>query len=259
MRETASYSDKNGYIRSIGRAARILDFVAREASGCTAKEISLGLGVPLPTAYHLLGTLVTEGLLTKSGDRRYVLGPQVGFLAQAFRAQAAIPQHLIDRVHALADASAETAYLSTWRHGEAALLAIVEGSQAVRVAGLHLGYSGASHTRASGKVLLAFAAPGTLEAYLRSHAEFTGADGEHRAAELRAELELVRRRGYGLDEEQFAEGVGCIAAPVTGSAMAIGISAPIQRYRRDHARLLEQVRSVCDDATTPLAAAREAV
>jgi IclR family acetate operon transcriptional repressor len=258
MRERISDSDK-GQIRSVSRAAQILKFIALEPTGRTAKEIASGAGMPLATAYHLLGTLVAEGLLTKSGSRRYLLGHKVGFLGDAFRSQFALPQDLVERVHELAARTAETAYLSGWRNGEAVVVSIVEGRQAVRVAGIHLGFSGGSHMRASGKVLLAFSSPETLEAYVRAHAVGAGTgDSDGPTERLRAELELVRARGYAVDEEAFAEGVGCIAAPVADGSIAIGISAPIERYRRNHASLLDAVRSVCDATVTPLRRTAEA-
>lgn len=259
IRESISDNDKTE-IRSVSRAARILEFVALQPMGRTAKEIGLGLTLPLPTAYHLLGTLVAEGLLMKSTSRRYLLGHKIGFLGDALRNQFAPPEDLLERLHTLADLTAETAYLSGWRNGEALVLAIVEGRQAVRVAGIHLGFSAESHTRASGKVLLAFGAPGTLEAYVRAHYAAGGtAGGDEPVQRLRTELEAVRARGYGVDEEAFAEGVGCIAAPVANGSIAIGISAPIERYRRNHSSLLDAIRTVCEPTVTSVRGAAEAI
>ena len=124
-----------------------------------ASQIADELDVPLPTVFHLLSTLTDVGLLDKLDDRRYQLGPKVGLLAEAFAAQVSAPEHLLTRLREMADRTGETAYLSAWRRGDAVLLSIVEGRRAVRVSGLHLGYSGATHARASGKVLLAFGGP----------------------------------------------------------------------------------------------------
>jgi IclR family acetate operon transcriptional repressor len=113
----------------------------------------------------------------------------------------------------------------------------------VRVSGLHLGYSGAAHVRASGKVLLAYGRPGTLDDYLRTHA--IGAPG------LRAEIEQARRMGYAVDEEEFAEGVACIAAPVADGTMAVGISVPVERYRSLRQELIDVVVAVAGSAAAP--------
>jgi DNA-binding IclR family transcriptional regulator len=229
----------------VARAASILRRVALERNGSTAKEIAAGAGLPLPTAYHLLATLTDEGLLAKD-DRRYRLGPGVGVLAEAFRAHVSAPATLMEHVRDLAEVTGDTAYLSAWRDNDALVLSIADGHRAVRVAGLHPGYSGGAHVRASGKVLLAFGPPGTLAAYLRTH------DLQGRAPDaLEAELQLVRGRGYALDEEQFADGVACIAAPVADGGMAIGISTPAQRFREQRRELIEAVRAVAARGASP--------
>jgi DNA-binding IclR family transcriptional regulator len=228
-------------VRSVRRAAGLLEQVALHPGGLTASAAARAVAIPLPTAYHLLSTLADAGLVAKDERRRYRLGPKVGLLAEAFLGQVSAPDYLVERLGDLADRTGETAYLSAWRGDDAVLLHIVEGRRAVRVSGLHLGYSGKAHARASGKVLLAFGRPGTLQGYLRSH-DLPG---------LREEVERVRRLGYGIDEEEFAEGVACIAAPVADGTMAIGISAPIERYRRLRAELTAAVVAVARTAAAP--------
>ncbi|MFL6041954.1 MAG: IclR family transcriptional regulator [Gaiellales bacterium] len=239
-------------IQSVRRAAAALEVVARASGGVRAAEMAAALEVPLPTAYHLLNTLTEEGLLTKLDDRRYQLGPRVGVLAEAFAAQISAPEHLVARLRELSDRTGETSYLSAWRRGDSVLLSIIEGRQAVRVSGLHLGYSGLTHARASGKVLLAYGPPGTIEAYLQSHAMETPTrrtvnDG----GALQAEAARTRAAGYAVDEEEFAEGVSCVAAPVADGSMAIGISAPSERFRERRAELIDTVVEIASMTMIP--------
>jgi len=70
-------------IRSVGRSARALLLVADSAAGCSATEVATRLGLAVPTAFHLLNTLVDEGLLAKE-RRRYFLGPAAGRIADGF-------------------------------------------------------------------------------------------------------------------------------------------------------------------------------
>jgi DNA-binding IclR family transcriptional regulator len=236
----------------VRRAAVVLEVVARSNGGVRATQVAAELQVPLPTAYHLLNTLTQEGLLTKMDDRRYQLGPKVGLLAEAFAAQISAPEHLVIRLRELSDRTGETAYLSAWRRGDAVLLSIIEGRRAVRVSGLHLGYSGLAHARASGKVLLAYGRPGTIEAYLRSHAMETPTERTVTdAGALQAEAARTRAAGYAVDEEEFAEGVSCVAAPVADGSMAIGISAPAERFRERRVELITTVVEVASTTMTP--------
>jgi len=68
----------------------------------------------------------------------------------------------------LAERTGETAYVSGWMHDDVIVLSTVEGSQAVRVAGLHRGSQGGAHARASGKLLLSYASPEVVENYLKA-------------------------------------------------------------------------------------------
>jgi IclR family acetate operon transcriptional repressor len=241
-------------IRSVSRAAGVLELVARDGrgGGMRAAEIATSLGMPLPTAYHVLSTLADEGLLTKTDDRRYQLGPKVGLLAEAFAAQISAPELLVGRLRELSDRTGETAYLSAWRRGDAVLISIIDGKRTVRVAGVHLGYSGLAHARASGKVLLAYGRPGTLEEYLRRHSmelqtERTVTD----ARALEAEIVRTRAAGYAIDEGEFAEGVSCVAAPVGDGTMAMGISAPSERFRAVRDELIAAVLDVTSSTVVP--------
>ncbi len=234
-------------IQSVARAARLLLFVADGVDGRTAKACSDALGLPLATTHHLLATLVVEGLLSKDGKRRYILGPKVGMLADAFEHQMLPPEYLLEPLRQLADTTAETAHLCAWRHGEVVALASVEGSQAVRVASVHTGLAGFAHARASGKVLLALSSKSARDAYLARHSLERLTDRTITGrSELDAELENVRQQGYAIDDEEFAPGVACVAAPIAVGSSVIGaysVSAPLARFRERRRWLIEAVRT----------------
>jgi DNA-binding IclR family transcriptional regulator len=245
-------------IRSAARVSRILAHVARQPAGSTAKEIATALELPLPTAYHLLGTLVGEGLLAKNGQRRYQLGPVVGAIGDAYARQFTPPDYLVEPLYKLAAATGETAYVAMWRDGRIAVLASVEGRNAVRVSGLHLGFAETAHARASGKVLLAFARDPVRDSYLRTNPLVAvTARTIVEPDEFRLELERTRLRGYAVDEEEFREGVACAAAPVLDDGYAVAaysISAPSERFRRHREELIDHVvaatRSAGGESTT---------
>lgn len=235
-------------IQSAARAARILLFVAESQDGRTAVEVAERLDVSVPTAHHLLNTLVAEGFLVKESSRRFFLGPEIGALSDAFLRQMDSPEYLRDALKRLAEDTDETAYLSGWRNEEIVVLASVEGSHTVRVAGLHSGTRGFAHARASGKLLLAHIDDSALSTYLARNPlqPRTGRTIVSESA-LRADLEEIRRRGYSLDEEEFSEGVACVSAPVTNGetiVAALTLSAPAERFRQQRSNLIDAVVSV---------------
>jgi DNA-binding IclR family transcriptional regulator len=231
-------------IRSISRAFDVLLYVATEPEERrTATLIAQALGMSVPTTYHVLNTLLDERVLAKDAQRRYHLGSTVGALAQAFHQQNTPPEQLMAPLRWLAQETGESTYLSGWRHGEVVVLASLEGRHAVRVHELQQGFGGAAHARASGKLLLAHAEPAQVDAFLSAHPlqAITSRTVTSKDA-LLAEFVRIRRRGYALDEEEFKEGVACVAAPAYDRGVLVGVytvSAPVGRYRATRKVLIE--------------------
>jgi IclR family acetate operon transcriptional repressor len=243
-------------IRSVRRAMRLLFEIAERADGATATELAHALDIPVPTAYHLLNTLVVDGMLARDPRRRYVLGPRVGALTDAVACNLAVPHFLADPLRALAQDTGETAYLTAWRRREITVLDCVEGARAVKVSGLHPGFYAHAHARAGGKLLLAHAPGAVREDYLSRHplVAVTGATIVD-PARFAEELARIRRRGFAVDVEEFAEGVGCLAVPVTeggGVLAAYTLSAPLVRFEHSFEELrrsaLRSARSVAAHA-----------
>ena len=239
-------------IRSVARASRILVHLGGQSDGGTAGQIAAAVGLPLPTAYHLLGTLVSERLLIKDSRRRYRLGPAIGAISDAFVRQFSPPEYLVGPLHQLADETGETGYVCAWTHDRITVLASVEGQNAVRVSDIHLGYMETAHARAAGKLLLAFAPEELRTAYLRAN-PLTAVTPRTivQADEFELELERTRLRGYAVDEEEFREGVACVSAPVLDGGTPIAaysISAPVDRFRQRRDELIAYTIRISESA-----------
>jgi DNA-binding IclR family transcriptional regulator len=66
-------------VRSLQRGLQILNMVATKGP-LHVKPIARSIGVSLPTAYHLVRTLVHAGYLSRLDDGTYVLGEQLSEL-----------------------------------------------------------------------------------------------------------------------------------------------------------------------------------
>ena len=240
-------------IRSVAKAVQILLSVAEAPEGATAKETADGLGLPVATAYHLLDTLVTEGMLVKDSRRRYHLGPRIGVLSDAFLRHPSPPEYLLAPLRRLADETGATAYLSGWQRDDAVVLATVEGNHAVRVKGLHVGFSGHAHARGAGKVFLAFARPQVRDRYLDAHPLVARTPNTITdRASLEQELASIRERGVSFDVEEFRLGVSGCSAPVLVGDVAIAaytVSVPSERFAANRDALIAAVRAAAASAT----------
>jgi IclR family acetate operon transcriptional repressor len=193
----------------------MLLWLAERAEGATAKEVAFANRVALATTYRILNTLLEQGLLAKDERRRYVLGQATTNLVHAYLRGAAVSEGMVARLRELASRTGAAAYLADWGEREMRTLASVEGADLSRLADIASGPLRDAHARASGKLLLAYAPPELRDQYLAAHprrrlTQATRCD----SAALDRELQRIRRQGYAHDDQEYAEGVSCVAAPV---------------------------------------------
>ncbi|GAA4550246.1 IclR family transcriptional regulator [Pseudonocardia xishanensis] len=243
---------KGTRIQSVSRAARLLRLVARlPEEERSATRFAEELGTSVPTAYHLLNTLVDAGLLARDERKTYMFGVAMDVLSAAHARQSSPPPELVAPLRGIITATGETAYFSAWRNGEPVVLAQLSGTHAVQVANLRTGYGGAANARASGKVLLAFTTTEERERYLAMHplepaTPHTIVDPD----DFRKELARVAREGYSTEIEEFSEGVACVAVPVWSDTVLLGcytISAPVERFSSRRDTYLDALRAATSE------------
>jgi IclR family transcriptional regulator, acetate operon repressor len=239
-------------IRSVGKAVSILVWLAGQPDPRSAKQIATALGLPIATAYHLLDTLAQDGMLFKDEHRRYHLGPSVGLMVDAFQRQNSPPEYLLAPLRRLAEEVGETTYLSMADGLDVVVVASVEGSHAVRVRGLHVGFRGSLHARGSGKLILAYAGDERIERYLAGGLAARTTHTIVDVGALRRELAAIRARGFAYDDEEFSDGVSGVSAPVLQGGAPVAaytISTPAERFRARRDELTAAVMAVAAGAS----------
>jgi IclR family acetate operon transcriptional repressor len=240
-------------IRSVSRGIRILLAIAASDQGLTVKDIAEKFGLSSPTAYHIVNTLLHEGIVIKDERRRYLLGPSASIVSEGYARTNPMPERYLSAIQKLADESGETAYLSAWRNGAIAVLSTTEGSHAVRVAGLNTGYADNVHARASGKLLLAFAPDALRDAALdrMSLNRLT----QHTIVErsvLLEEFGAIREQDLAFDRQEFQEGVQCISAPIREGEIVVAsltLSCPADRFTSREADLIAMLRAASKEVS----------
>jgi IclR family acetate operon transcriptional repressor len=218
----------------VARGCQALLWLAEREHGARAKEVAFANCLALPTTYHLLNTLVDQGLLAKDSQRRYVLGRNTARLVEAYQRRYSVSERLLAGLRELTAKTKATGYLAQWAEDDIRVLALAEGRRVVRVAEVASGPYGDAHAKAIGKVLLAHAGPEKRVAYLDSHPlrRLTDATICDPAA-LEPHLGEILERGYAYDQEESAVGVCCVAAPLLAKGRliaAFGISERTERF-----------------------------
>jgi IclR family transcriptional regulator, acetate operon repressor len=215
--------------QAVERAAQLLIQVARHRDPVTFTELTESSGLAKSTASRLLTALERNGLVRRDPAGRF--RPGEVFVSYACRGGAeadlvSVAQPFLDR---LGTETGETVNLGVPRAG-GLVEQIAQVDSTYLIGGTNwVGMSVPLHCAALGKVLLAFGAadlpPGRLEQ--RTRRTLTSRAG------LRADLELVRERGYALTDEELEPGLVAVAAPVYRDdrvvVAAMSVSAPASR------------------------------
>lgn len=242
----ANKESTSGLLLTLNRGISVLEQIARDRGRATAKSLAATLEINLGTCYQLLRTLQANGYVHRLPGGRYELGTRIGLLAEEYENAVSPPPKLLDRLHDLHQAVQETAYISIRRGKDISIVGVLEGTRMLRVGNLTVGYSGHPHVRASTKAFLAFTHPDELGEYLDGTTfkpltpnTITTWD------DLMTELKATRIRGYGIDDEEYTEGISCIGAVVLdGDGQpfgAYGVSFPSVRLVEDEEEIARHV------------------
>jgi len=219
-------------ISSVQRALHLLDAVGRRDRPASAKALAREAGLALPTAYHLLRTMVHEGYLERV-DGGYVLGVRAGGLGRLAEART---RRTRSTLSTLSEELSGATYLAVYRAGEIELVDIVDSPAHPRT-DLWVGMHSAGHATALGKAILTVLPEDLREDYLSRHelADLT----PHTVTDLRVLRRLLvgdqvhHQCGLAVDSAEYHLGVTCISAAVrtADGAAAVAVSAPLARQQ----------------------------
>ena len=200
-------------------------------------EVAAAVGLPVPTTYRIVSSLVTHALLrpTSGGYRLGSAALDIGRRAAAgFDLGSALGREL----RVLAEATQETGLLSVLDEGARTAVCVdrVDSAQPLRLT-LEVGRRIPLHAGAASKALLAFAPAPVRGAVLAEPLPRLGPGTITSSAALDAELDEIRAVGYAVSREETNEGAWGLAAPILGVdgvlLGSIGMAGPLVRCTPD--------------------------
>lgn len=204
---------------SVRKAFALLDVVASNQRGMSAKDISVALDMPLPSVYRMLKTLVeSEHLVHLKGESRYGLGYKLHALDSSLRKQIGTPPAVANLIRELHVRAKAAAYYAVHRGDDIVVAHVIESAAHPRITPMGFGFNDAAHATAFGKVLLAGMGNDQRWDYLERHGLPLITDrtiSSHSV--LESELSTVGEEGIAVEREEFIRGASCMAAPVTTS------------------------------------------
>jgi IclR family acetate operon transcriptional repressor len=244
-------------VGSVARALTILDLVADGPSeGVTLSEAARGLGISKSATYSLVRTLVDADFLRAvDPGPRYLLGMALVRLGDVATRDVPLRQICEPVLAEMVRDTGLTCRAAIDTDGFPVFVARVDAHGAIRF-NAPLGVREMPHTSSAGKAILAYLSDDAInhvvrETGLPSRTGKTITNGR----DLAIDLEITRRRGYAIDDEEDAEGVFCVGAPffnhagrIAGALSATGIKRDLPAHRIEELGL--RVRAGADQVTT---------
>ena len=220
-------------IPNLANACRLLELVARSPLGLSLSELEQQLALPRTTAFRILQTLWQQQVLCKQG-RKYLVGTGLYRMGLNLINHNPLHQQALAHLRQLALSTGLSAQLVLPQQGSALVAEVIDSPNNFGMAA-RPGFCADLHCSAAGKLFLTH----LYFEQLSDLAQFPGFT-KHTAqtitdpAALKVELQRIQARGYALDEQEYRDGVRCLALPVRDQrgvvVAAIGVTGPLQLF-----------------------------
>lgn len=202
---------------AVTRAGAILDLLAENAGTAAGpSELARRLGLPKSSIANICNAMADVGLVRRMGTG-FALGRKLAELGGAYLASVDQVQEFYEACQLLPTGSEETVQLAVLDGLEMTYLARHDGRQTIRLSS-QIGRRLPATVTATGKAALASLDEDELDRLLADVDTLPVLTARSIASveALRADLAIVRRRGYAMDDEETAEGVVCFGVRIPG-------------------------------------------
>jgi IclR family transcriptional regulator, acetate operon repressor len=224
-------------VQALDRALFLLEHLA-QGPGRSLSDLAEETGQAVATTFRALQTLQAHSMVeVEEPGQLWHIGAGAFRVGSAFLRRTKVVERARQPMDALMRDTGETANLGVEARGEVLFLAQVETHEAIR-AFFPPGTKGPMHSSGIGKALLAWYPEDRVRQIIARQGleKFTTLTITSDSALLR-DLARTRERGFAIDDQERAEGMRCIAAPifnaygepvaglsVSGPAFRVGLS-----------------------------------
>jgi DNA-binding IclR family transcriptional regulator len=227
----------------LGKASDLIDALGRAGEPVSLGYVRNVLGTPKSSTHHLLAELASLGIVRRTEDGRYSLGPRLLYWGEA-AADTFDMRVIADQpMRRLRDELGESIHLYVREHDTRICIAAVEGRHELRPF-IQLGRPLPLRVGAAGKLLLAFADPETQ----RDEVSRASTDKQRLpnapGGDLGVQLGRIQQERWATSVGEREEGVSAAAVPIVDSrdrvVAALCVSAPTTRLPRSRFDELRQ-------------------
>src|SRR5260370_3354017 len=201
----------------ITKVFRILEAIQGSSSGLTLKPICEITGVHKSTAHRFLKHRERDGYLIRTEPGAYLIGPKCSHLSARANHRATLQAVARPILWEIWKSTRETVNLGALDQGTVLYIEVIESPHEFRLSS-RVGTRRSLHATALGKALAAFLVGEQKERVLAT-IQFQPLTPKTimNLVQFRQELEIIRKHGYAVDDEETTLGARCLSAPILGA------------------------------------------
>ncbi|MEP3277476.1 MAG: IclR family transcriptional regulator [Stappiaceae bacterium] len=218
------------------RLLNVLEMTAVAGRPISVAQLQKATGLPRPTCYRLVQTLIDHRLLDIPGDngREYVIGERLIKLALLGKSDIDVRKATAAKIRQAAIHLGHACFLARLRNNTVEIIHVEVPEDATR-SFVHPGLGQRPlHACSSAKVIAAFADDGLQDDILQSGMDQFNNNTHENFESLAEEFKTIRECGYAQCKQEISLGISSIAAPVIfgglGPTFSVGTVAHASEF-----------------------------
>lgn len=244
-------------MQTVEKAGRVLSLFSVEKPEWGVSEVAERLRCPKSSISEMMSALAHQGLLQRTGERRYRLGWRIMAMSRVLLETTEFRDEARRAMEHLVSLFGETVHLAALERGQVVYVEKLRGTRAVQVSVTAVGGKFAAHASAVGKALLAYRPwEEVVEIFEEEGMPTLTPNTITTLEDFREELDGVRKKGYAHDIEEADLELCCVAAPIkdyTGEVVAsMSLSVPSYRFWDSEEKYRHELMKTCVRASRNL-------
>ncbi|MBU3101688.1 MULTISPECIES: IclR family transcriptional regulator [Clostridium] len=248
--------EKKRLIQSVDRALELIEILAKTSTPLSAIEISVLLDINRTTAYGLINTLMEHEFIERDQlTNKYTIGVKLFELGTLYRFKLPFTPYANQIADSLVEKWSLEVHVGIYQNNAKVIFVLMH--LPINSVGIPAGYVAPAYCTGIGKVLMSFLPDEVMESQIEKinfekRTQYTISD----KIELKKELLICNKQGYAKDNQEFLDGMVCLAAPIkdfTGKVVgAISISGPVSRISENEDDLIYEIISAAKTISTQI-------
>jgi len=230
-------------VQSIDRAVAILDCFSEEKKELRLSEISERLGLNKSTVHGIISTLKYHGFISQDEEtQKYKLGIRFVEFGDLVINSMNIRNAAVPVIDAVCERIEETVHIAMLDGLDVVWIEKRECTKSIKTS-TKIGARLPAYTTADGKIIICYQNKDKIKNYLPKRIPQYTKNTITNKGEFIKKLEEMKKNGYAIDNEEYVEGLKCVAAPIFdhNGKVRFSLSTTGPAFRMDEERIKELI------------------